>query len=79
MGYSRAKAGALLDVLKAEQVVLDERIRAVVFTDYEKTSAVTAEIAHLLDEEAGAGLKPAQRCSITPRRDSRSLNSTRAM
>jgi len=56
MGYSRAKAGALLDVLKAEQAVLGERIRAVVITDYEKTSAVTAEIAHLLDEEAGGAI-----------------------
>lgn len=53
MAYSRAKTQALLPILKAESRVLGERIRAVVVADYEKTSAVTAEIRHLLDEEAG--------------------------
>jgi hypothetical protein len=56
MGYSRAKTEGLLPVLKAEQAVLGDRIRAVVIADYEKTSAVTAEIAHLLDEEAGGAV-----------------------
>ena len=56
MAYSRAKTQALLDILKAESRVLGERIRAVVVADYEKTSAVTAEIGHLLDEEAGGAI-----------------------
>ena len=36
--------------------MLGERIRAVVIADYEKTSAVTAEVGHLLDEEAGGAI-----------------------
>lgn len=56
MAYSRAKTEALLPVLKAECRALGERIRAVVIADYEKTSAVTSEIRHLLDEEAGGAI-----------------------
>ena len=56
MAYSRAKTEALLPILKAESRVLGERIRAVVVADYEKTSAVTADIRHLLDEEAGGAI-----------------------
>ncbi len=56
MAYSRAKTEALLPILKAELRVLGERIRAVVVADYEKTSAVTPEIRHLLDEEAGGAI-----------------------
>ncbi len=56
MAYSRAKTQALLQILKTEQAVLGERIRAVVIADYEKTSAVSAEVSHLLDEEAGGAV-----------------------
>jgi hypothetical protein len=56
MAYSRAKTDALLPILKAERDALGERIRAVVVADYEKTSAVTAEVGHLLDEEAGGAV-----------------------
>ena len=56
MAYSRSKAEALLRILKAESRHLGPRIRAVVVADYEKTSAVTPEIGHLLDEEAGGAV-----------------------
>lgn len=56
MAYSRAKSDGLLQILKAESRVLGPRIRAVVVADYEKTSAVTPEISHLLDEEAGGAI-----------------------
>lgn len=56
MAYSRAKTHALIEILRAETRVLGERIRAVVVADYERTSAVTAEISHLLDEEAGGAI-----------------------
>jgi superfamily II DNA or RNA helicase len=56
LAYSRAKAQSLLPVLKAESRVLGDRIRAVIVADYEKTSAVTPEIEHLLDEEAGGAV-----------------------
>ena len=56
MAYSRAKTDALVPILKAERDALGERIRAVVIADYEKTSAVAAEVSHLLDEEAGGAV-----------------------
>lgn len=72
MAYSRAKTDALLPVLKAEYAVLGERIRAVVIADYEKTSAVAPEVAHLLDEEAGgaiAAFRTLLRDAVTDRLD----------
>ncbi|MHC4356156.1 MAG: DEAD/DEAH box helicase, partial [Planctomycetota bacterium] len=56
MAYSRAKTAALLEILKAEQSNLGGKIRVVVIADYEKTSAVSAEVSHLLDEEAGGAV-----------------------
>ena len=56
MAYSRSKTQALPIILAAEAEVLGEAIRAVVVTDYEKTSAVTAGVAHLLDKEAGGAV-----------------------
>ncbi len=56
MAYSLGKAAALRTILAEERRVLGESIRAVVVTDYEKTSAVTAEISHLLDDEAGGAV-----------------------
>jgi superfamily II DNA or RNA helicase len=54
--YSRSKVAALIPILHAERRALGDRIRAVVVTDFEKTSAVTAEVSHLLDEEAGGAI-----------------------
>lgn len=56
MAYARGKAEAIVPILKAEREALGDRIRAIVVTDYEKTSAVTADISHLLDEEAGGAI-----------------------
>lgn len=56
LAYSRAKAQALLPILNREQEVLGDTIRAVVVCDYEKTSAVTAEISHLFDDEVGGAI-----------------------
>ncbi|MHC4251259.1 MAG: DEAD/DEAH box helicase, partial [Planctomycetota bacterium] len=56
LGYTRAKAAALVPILTAERATLGERIRAVVITDYERTSAVEPEVAHLLDAEAGGAV-----------------------
>ncbi|NNM27390.1 MAG: DEAD/DEAH box helicase family protein [Phycisphaerales bacterium] len=56
LAYSRSKAAALVRILATEHAALGERLRAVVVTDYEKTSATTAEIAHLLDAEAGGAI-----------------------
>ena len=56
MAYARGKADAIVPILRAEQAALGDRIRAVVVADYEKTSAVTAEVSHLLDAEAGGAI-----------------------
>jgi hypothetical protein len=56
MAYARGKTLALLPILKAEKRILGDKLRAVVVTDFEKTSAVTAEVSHLLDAEAGGAI-----------------------
>ena len=56
LAYSRAKARALIPILQREQSVLGDSIRAVAICDYEKTSAVSAELDHLLDDEAGGAI-----------------------
>ena len=54
--YSKSKAGAVISILKQEQKALGDSIRAVVICDYEKTSAVSSEISHLLDKESGGAI-----------------------
>lgn len=56
MAYSRSKMCALLPVMKSEMDALGERIRAVVIADFERSSAVTEAVEHLLDEEAGGAV-----------------------
>ena len=56
LAYSRAKARALIPILQREQSVLGDAIRAVVICDYEKTSAVSAELTDVLDDEAGGAI-----------------------
>lgn len=56
MAYSQSKTEALAPILCAEHQRLGERLRAVVVADFEKTSAVSAEVEHLLDAEAGGAI-----------------------
>ena len=56
MAYSRSKALALPTILKTESRDLGDDLRAVVVADYEKTSAISAEVQHLLDTEAGGAV-----------------------
>ncbi len=56
IAYTRNKTQALVPILSGEVDLLGGDVRAVVIADYEKTSAVTAEISHLLDEEAGGAI-----------------------
>ncbi len=56
MAYSKSKAAALTTVLGVEMEQLQDSIRAVVVADYEKTSAVTADVKHLLNNEAGGAI-----------------------
>jgi len=56
LAYSRSKTLALPIILGAEHKHLGDGLRAVIVADYEKTSAVTAEVNHLLDDEAGGAV-----------------------
>lgn len=56
LAYSQAKVSALIPILTAEMEALGDRLRAVVVTDFEKTSATLAGIKHLLNEEAGGAI-----------------------
>jgi superfamily II DNA or RNA helicase len=56
LAYARGKAAAVIPILRAERQALGDRLRAVVVADFEKTSAVSAEVQHLLDEEAGGAI-----------------------
>ena len=56
IAYTKSKAQALVPVLRTEQSNLGDAIRAVVITDFEKSSAITSDISHLLDEEAGGAI-----------------------
>ncbi len=56
LAFSRAKTRAVVPILKAEAAVLGDRLRAVVVADFEKTSSVSTEVSHLLDEESGGAV-----------------------
>ena len=56
IAYSRSKVKALLPIIQSELQCLGESIRAVIITDFEKTSSTAVEIEHLLDEEAGGAI-----------------------
>ena len=55
MAYSSAKYDALVEILSAEMQVLGPDIRAVIVTDFEKTSA-TALVEGVLDDDAGGAI-----------------------
>tara|TARA_B100001113_G_scaffold308507_1_gene270711 strand:+ start:11964 stop:14762 length:2799 start_codon:yes stop_codon:yes gene_type:complete len=55
MAYASAKYSALINILSSEMDVLGDDIRAVIVTDFEKTSA-TKLIHNVLDKEAGGAI-----------------------
>ena len=56
IAYTKSKTAAVVPILDREMEVLGDSIRAVVIADFEKSSVITPEIAHLLDEEAGGAI-----------------------
>ena len=56
LAYSQSKANALVPILSREREVLGDSIRAVVVCDFEKTSAISAEVSHILDNEVGGAI-----------------------
>jgi superfamily II DNA or RNA helicase len=69
MAYSQSKTEALAPILIAEHQRLGERLRAVVVADFEKTSAVSAEVEHLLDAEAGGAIAAFKELLRSPETD----------
>lgn len=56
LGHTRSKARALVPILTSEMENLEDDLRAVVITDYEKASAVSADVQGILDENAGGAM-----------------------
>ncbi len=56
IAYTRNKTRAVVPILTREAEVLGSDLRAVVIADFEKTSAISSEVAHLLDAEAGGAV-----------------------
>ena len=56
LAYSKNKAAALPEILKYELKHLGDSIRAVVVTDFEKSSATQAEIGEILNAESGGAI-----------------------
>ncbi|PQO31746.1 DEAD/DEAH box helicase [Blastopirellula marina] len=56
LAYSSEKAKALVPILTTEMAALGDTIRAVVVTDFEKSSATISEVEHLLSSEAGGAI-----------------------
>ncbi len=56
IAYTRNKTRAVVPILRHEADILGTDLRAVVIADFEKTSAINSEVAHLLDEEAGGAV-----------------------
>ncbi|QDU78051.1 Type III restriction enzyme, res subunit [Bremerella volcania] len=69
LAYSSEKAKALVPILMAEMAALGDAIRAVVVTDFEKTSATISEVEHLLSSEAGGAIAAFRVLVSDPRLD----------
>ena len=56
LAYSQKKNAAAISILKREVESLGDAIRAVIVTDFERSSAVSAELKNLMDEESGGAV-----------------------
>ncbi len=56
LAYSTSKCAATIPILKQEIETLGDSIRAVIVTDFERSSAVSAELGELMDEESGGAV-----------------------
>ncbi|MCA9084144.1 MAG: DEAD/DEAH box helicase family protein [Planctomycetaceae bacterium] len=56
LGYTHSKISALIPILEVELEQLEDDLRAVVITDFEKSSATAADVSHVLDAEAGGAV-----------------------
>jgi superfamily II DNA or RNA helicase len=56
IAYTQNKTAAIVPILSTEMDLLGDDTRAVIIADFEKTSATSTEVAHLLDDEAGGAV-----------------------
>ncbi len=56
MAYSKSKTAAIVPILKREMENLSDSIRAVVIADFERSSAVSAQLQDLMDGETGGAI-----------------------
>ena len=56
LAYSKSKCAAAIPILKQEIDSLGDTIRAVIVTDFERSSAVSAELGELMDNESGGAV-----------------------
>lgn len=56
LAYSKSKTEALIPILTTEMKNLGDSIRAVVIADFERSSAVTAQLKSLMDDETGGAI-----------------------
>ncbi len=66
LALSEAKDRATVDILRAESEALDDLLRAVVITDYERLSARTRRLKGVLDPDAGSAVRVFRRLVADP-------------
>jgi superfamily II DNA or RNA helicase len=66
LALSEAKDRATVDILRAESQALEEKLRAVVITDYERMSARTRRLKGVLDPDAGSAVRVFRRLVADP-------------
>jgi superfamily II DNA or RNA helicase len=66
LALSESKDRATVDILRAESQAMEEKLRAVVITDYERMSARTRRLKGILDPDAGSAVRVFRRLVADP-------------
>ena len=69
MAYSKNKTAAIVPILKREMKSLEDSIRAVVIADFERSSAVSAQLQELMDDETGGAVSAFKTLLTDPQTD----------
>ena len=69
MAYSQNKTAAIVPILKREMENLGDSIRAVVIADFERSSAVSAQLQELMDDETGGAVSAFKTLLTDPQTD----------
>ena len=69
LAYSKSKSDALVPILCQEMDNLNQRLRAVVIADFERSSSVTSELKDLMDRETGGAIAAFKSVLSNPKTD----------